>query len=122
MRTSARAITLLLAFSAYLPAAENLITFNTNGAWCWYQDPRIVHDPANNTLLISSVAASEGPDGAARAGDIDLTTYELKTGKTSLSVLHRSLQPQDDHNAAAILIRPDGRYLAMYSRHNVDNF
>jgi hypothetical protein len=31
------------------------------------------------------------------------------------------LQPQDDHNVAAILIRPDGRYLAMYSRHNHDN-
>src|SRR5215208_1083190 len=103
-------------------AAGNLITFNDNGAWCWYQDPRVVYDPSNNTLLISSVAASEGPDGASRAGDIDFTTYDFKSAKSSRFVLHHSLQPQDDHNAAAILVRPDGRYLAMYSRHNVDNF
>jgi hypothetical protein len=122
MRTSASGITLLLTIAAYLPATDKLIPFNENGAWCWYQDPRIVHDPVNNTLLISSVAASEGPDGAARAGDIDLTTYNLTTGKTSRFVLHHALQPQDDHNAAAILIRRDDRYLAMYSRHNVDNF
>jgi len=123
MRPTAFCIVLGLLPIAVLGAdRQNLFTFNTNGAWCWYQDPRIVHDPANNTLLISSVAASEGPDGAARAGDIDLTTYDLKTGKSSRTVLHHSLQPQDDHNAAAILIRPDGRYLAMYSRHNVDNF
>jgi hypothetical protein len=120
MRSSVTVVLLLLPLN--LLAAENLITFNDNGAWCWYQDPRVVRDPANNTLLISSVAASEAPDGAGRAGDIDLTSYELKSAKTSRFVLHHSLQPQDDHNAAAILMRPDGRYLAMYSRHNVDNF
>lgn len=116
---------ILIANLVFLPgtlrAAENPITFNDNGAWCWYQDPRIIHDPANNTLLISSVAASEGPDGANRAGDIDLTTYDLTSGKTTRSILHHSLQPQDDHNAAAVMLRPDGKYLAMYSRHNMDN-
>lgn len=35
--------------------AGNLIQFNENGAWCWYQDPRLVVDPTNDTLLISSV-------------------------------------------------------------------
>jgi hypothetical protein len=121
-RSSCFAIGVLLTFFQLRLFASNLITFNDNGAWCWYQDPRIVHDPTNNTLLISSVAASEGPDGATRAGDIDLVTYDLKTGNKSGFILHHSLQPQDDHNAAAILIRPDGSYLAMYSRHNVDNF
>ena len=120
MRFSAFILLLLAPLNVF--AEDKLITFNDNGAWCWYQDPRVVHDPANNTLIISSVAASEGPDGAARAGDVDLSTYDLKTGKTSRFVLHKSLQPQDDHNATAILIRPDGRYVAMYSRHNVDNF
>src|SRR5678809_1559714 len=110
MRFSAFIVLVLSPLNLF--AADALITFNDNGAWCWYQDPRIVHDPANNTLLISSVAASEGPDGAARAGDIDLTSYDLSTGKSSRLVLHHALQPQDDHNAAAILIRPDGRYVA----------
>src|SRR5438876_7316545 len=98
-------VILTLRLSITRATEEKLITFNDNGAWCWYQDPRIVHDPQSNTLLISSVAASEGADGESRAGDIDLTAYDLKTGKTTRTVLHHSLQPQDDHNAAAILIR-----------------
>src|SRR5215212_4382971 len=107
MRFSAFLVLLLFACSPL--GADQLITFNDNGAWCWYQDSRVVHDQVNNTLLVSSVAASEGADGAARAGDIDLTTYDLKNGKSSRFVLHHALQPQDDHNATAILIRPDGR-------------
>src|SRR2546422_10314384 len=106
MRRGCIITTVISFFSLPLLAdATNLITFNDNGAWCWYQDPRIVHDPPNNALLISSVAASEGPDGDSRAGDIDLVIYDLKTGKTSRFILHHSLQPQDDHNAAALLIR-----------------
>jgi hypothetical protein len=103
-------------------ATGRLIVFNDNGAWCWYQDPRIVFDAANNTLLIASVAAAEGVDGSARSGDVDLLSYDLANGKRNLFVLHRHLLPVDDHNAAALLIRPDGRYLAVYSRHNIDSF
>src|SRR5215212_1779999 len=111
MRASNIVIAIVVLVPAVTSAGEtkDLITFNDNGAWCWYQDPRVVHDPVSNTLLVSSVAASEGADGAARSGDIDLTTYDLKNGKSSRFVLHHALQPQDDHNATAILIRPDGR-------------
>jgi hypothetical protein len=112
---------LALVSVAHVAAEEpKLITFNDNGAWCWYQDPRVVHDPANNTLLIASVASAEGPAGARRAGDIDVVTYALDGGKTDRFVLHHALLEQDDHNTPALLIRPDGRYVAMYSRHNLD--
>src|SRR5947207_14279015 len=77
--------------------ARKLITFNDNGAWCWFQDPRVIHDASNDTLLIASVAASEGPNGDARAGDIDLVTYELKSGAKNRVVLHHALLPQDHH-------------------------
>src|SRR5262245_5856165 len=43
--------------------ASNLIVFNDNGAWCWYQDPRILVDTTNRTLLIGSIPAPQGPDG-----------------------------------------------------------
>ncbi len=98
-----------------------LIQLNDNGAWCWFQDPRMVIDRTNNTVLISSIASSQGTGGENRAGDVDIVTFHPDTAQTTRSVLHRGLQPQDDHNAAALLIRPDGRYLAMYSRHNRDN-
>jgi hypothetical protein len=98
-----------------------LIQLNDNGAWCWFQDPRMVIDRTNNTVLISSIAGSQGTGGGNRGGDVDIVTFHPDTAQTTRSVLHRGLHPQDDHNAAALLIRPDGRYLAMYSRHNRDN-
>jgi hypothetical protein len=53
-----------------------LVVFNDNGAWCCYQDPCVVHDPEKHTLLIASVAASEGFDGAERGGDLDIVAYD----------------------------------------------
>ena len=99
----------------------NLIQFNENGAWCWYQDPRLVVDPANRTLLVSSIATKDGFEGDSRAGDVDVVAYQLDTGVRSRFVLRAGFEPQDDHNAAALLIRTDGRYLAVYARHNHDN-
>lgn len=94
---------------------------NDNGAWCWFQDERALIDPANNTLLVGSVAAPEGPGGAARAGNIEVAVVDLGTGHSRVHVLHHRLE-SDDHNAPALLIRPDGRYVAMYARHKTDNY
>jgi BNR repeat-containing family member len=99
-------------------APKTIVQFNDNGAWCWYQDPRAVVDQTTNTLLVGSVANSAGLDGRERSGDIDLVSYHLATGRSERFVLHYHLQPEDDHNAPALLIRTDGRYVAMYSKHN----
>src|SRR6266513_1793494 len=90
----------LLAREVLAADAAKLITFNDNGAWCWYQDPRVLHDPANDTLLIASVAAADGVGGAERGGDVDVVAYQLASGAKNRFVLHHSLQPQDDHNTA----------------------
>jgi autotransporter-associated beta strand protein len=90
-----------------------------NAAWCWFQDERAIvdaSDPANPLLLISSVSAGSG----AEAGDIDLLWRNLATGATGAFELANQLE-QDDHDSASIFLRPDGRYLAMYSRHGSDS-
>lgn len=94
---------------------------NTNGAWCWFQDERALIDPVANVLLVGSVAAPEGPGGAERAGNIEVAALDLRTGAVNVTVLHERLEA-DDHNNPALFIRPDGRYLAMYTRHKTDNF
>ena len=99
--------------------AGKLITFNDNGAWCWYQDPRAVVDKVNNTIIVGSVAAMEGPDGEKRGGNIEAAVYDITTGVCNVVVLHKRLQA-DDHNAPAFFIRPDGRYLAVYTKHNCE--
>ena len=105
MKDQTARITLVLILSGLAVSARALadsppmlVVFNDNGAWCWYQDPRVVHDPEKHTLLIASVAASEGTDGALRGGDVDIVDYDLKSGANKRSVLHHALREQDDHN------------------------
>jgi hypothetical protein len=99
--------------------AGALITFNTNGGWSWYQDERVIVDATAGKMLMSSAADVSGTDGAARNGDIDVVSHDIASGQTNRFVLHAGLGA-DDHNAAALLVRQDGRYLAMYTRHNAD--
>jgi hypothetical protein len=80
-------------------------------------DERVVVDTASGKIIASSVADASGIDGASRDGDIDVVSYELGSGKRQHFVLHDRLQA-DDHNAAALLVRPDGHYLAVYTKHN----
>lgn len=96
----------------------NLILLNDNGAWSWYQDERAIVDPEAGLLLVSSVAASPPGVNGPRDGHVDLTTLNLATGERTLFVLGEI--QEDDHNLAALLKRPDGRYLAVYANHNTD--
>lgn len=98
----------------------DLISINDNGAWCWFQDERALIDPETNTLLVGSVAAPEGPDGASRAGNVELAILDLSSGECKIIALHEQLEA-DDHNAPALLIRPDGHYVAMYAKHKSDD-
>ncbi len=120
------AVLLMLAISpaqAVDDVAGSLFTLtNTspapNGAWSWYEDERAIiddSDPSNPRLLVSSVSAGSSPE----SGDIDLLWRDLNTGTQGAFELHDQLQ-QDDHNSAALYVRPDGRYLAMYSEHGSD--
>jgi uncharacterized protein YodC (DUF2158 family) len=100
--------------------AGDLITFtNTaaapNGAWSWFEDERVVVDaaaPGGPRILVSSVSAGAG----AEAGDVDILWYDVNTAQQGSFELHDTLEV-DDHNSAALWIRPDGRYLASYSTH-----
>lgn len=98
--------------------AGPLIVFNDNGAWCWYQDERVIIH--NGKLIIGSVADSSGTGGAARDGNIEVVAYDIVAGGPAIrTVLHANLQG-DDHDTAAFLPLPDNRILAMYARHLSD--
>ena len=45
----------------------NLVTFNDNGGWCWYQDERAVVDKTGNKLVIASIASGGSRNGTAEA-------------------------------------------------------
>lgn len=100
--------------------ADRMIIVNDNGAWCWFQDERALYDPITDRVLIGSVPAAEGPGGAARSGNIEVTELDLATGASRIAVLHERLET-DDHDVPALWLRPDGRYLAMYAKHKSDD-
>ena len=103
----------------------NLIQFNDNGTWCWFQDERAVVDVAGGKIVVGSVASASGRGGSPREGDVeavifDLTNrtsqfYTLKSGDTDPSAFYA-----DDHNAPGILVLTNGGYLAIYAAHNTE--
>ena len=93
----------------------NLIQFNDNGAWCWYQDERAVIDFATQKLVLGSVASGLGVGGSVRNGVIDAVIFDLQSCGSQRYALAQF--GCDDHNAPGILVRPDGKYIAMYAQH-----
>ena len=100
--------------------AGELVVFNDNGAWSWFEGERAIIDSRRGKILLSSVANAHGDCGADRAGNVDVVSYDLATHSTQRFTLSRKLQ-EDDHDSAALLILPDGRYLASFSKHARDN-
>jgi len=91
-----------------------LITFNDNGGWCWYQDERAVVDTKAKKLVIGSIAS-----GGTRNGNIEAVVYDLAAG-TKIGPTKLGNLSVDDHDAPAINIRPDGKYIATWATHRTD--
>jgi hypothetical protein len=87
--------------------AGDLITFNNNGTWCWFQDERAVIDTGKNKLVVGSV--SNGGNTEAVIYDISEKKVVSKTNLGRLTV--------DDHNAPGFLVLPNGQYLAIFADH-----
>ena len=99
--------------------AASMIRLNDNGAWSWFMDERaIVHD---GKLIVGSVRAVGDfkNDAAPGWGNVELAVYNLGTGEVRQTVLHEHFE-QDDHNGPALMVLPDGRYLAVYTKHAIE--
>ncbi len=97
--------------------AGALVQLNDNGAWSWFMDERAIVE--DGKLIVGSVR-SVGDFDAQKSdpdwGNIEVAVYDLATGTTQRTVLHRHFE-QDDHNSPALLVLPDKRILAAYSKH-----
>jgi BNR repeat-containing family member len=101
------ALSILLALSALLAlAGESSRILVKDGAWCWFQDPRAVR--SGDKTFLSYVTSR---------GDIAITAFNHKTRSVTHATLHAGLQ-KDDHNNGGIHLRPDGRLMVFYSKHN----
>jgi hypothetical protein len=98
-----------------------IVELNSNGAWSWFMDERVVVH--NGKLLVGSIRST---DKSYRSGmnepywgNCELAVHDLVSGQTNVVVLHEHFE-QDDHDGPALFIRPDGRVLAVYTRHSLE--
>jgi hypothetical protein len=75
----------------------------------------IVH---NGKLIVGSVRAignfrnNSDPDW----GNVEVSVYDIASRKIERAIFHKHFE-QDDHDGPAFLLLPDGRYLAVYTKH-----
>jgi hypothetical protein len=108
--------------------AGPLITFNNNGAWSWFEDERAIVDTsagAAGRIIVSSVAYVNDGNGEAcllssRDCDVEVVSYDIATDSVGPVVTLNDGLQADDHDSAALLKLPDGKYLASYSKHSND--
>ena len=101
-------------------AAGSLVQLNDNGAWSWFMDQRVIVDKGK--LIVGSVRSLGDFDATQNQpdwGNVEVSVYDIATGRADHVVLDRHFE-QDDHDAPAFLVLPDGRYLAVYTRHAVE--
>jgi hypothetical protein len=97
--------------------AGSLVQLNDNGAWSWFMDEGVIVDQGK--LIVGSVRSLGDFDATQNQpdwGNVEVSVYDIATGRAEQVVLDRHFE-QDDHDALAFLALPDGRYLAVYTRH-----
>lgn len=83
------------------------LTFSTDGAWCWFSDPRALH--LDGRLYAGWMTA----DGSVQVGARPLADPGAPTAIATLAPQFE----RDDHDHPALLALPDGRLAAFYSLH-----
>ncbi len=83
-------------------------SFTSDGAWCWFQDPRAVYVKGKFVRTYAQWMTSEGvlKMGAYDHQTKQITSYTLKTN-----------WDEDDHNVGSFLVLPDRRLMVFYARH-----
>lgn len=111
MRTIFLFATALIIFACPVLGQTNFATLASDGAWTWYNDPRAVFH--NGILYFGYVRHGDG-HGV-------LSAFNPKTGGTTELWTSGPTQ-SDDHDNPGLLVKEDGKMLAIYSRHNSDKF
>ena len=89
----------------------NFVTLANDGAWTWFNDPRALFN--NGILYFAYNRAAEG--------HAVLSALNLASGVVT-DLWSSSLTLTDDHYVPGLLVKSDGTMLAVYSRHQNDQF
>jgi hypothetical protein len=87
---------------------EEYQDFSSDGAWCWFADPRAVYHKGAHERIYGGWVDSFGSIWAA--------SLDLETGQKIETKLYHEFE-KDDHANPSLLILPDGRLAVFYSAH-----
>lgn len=82
-----------------------------DGAWCWFNEPRLVCDQSQGNLYASYVSHD---------GSLGVAALDVAAGTTSEFQLESKFEA-DDHDTPGLLVMPDGHVMAFYCTHGVTN-
>ena len=94
-----------------VPAVGQGYELSSEGAWCWFADPRAIHHENGQKDIRKTYVGYIDVHGNIKA-----MQYDFVTGK-QVEVLIRSWFQPDDHNNPTFLVLPDDRVMVFYSRH-----
>lgn len=87
------------------PPPSPFASLAQRGAWCWFGDPRAIQ-----------VGTKTFTGWIDWNGDVVVAQYDNPTRTVTTSVVRPGLEV-DDHDNPSVVVRPDGRLLAFYSKH-----
>ncbi len=87
---------------------KRIDTLTTNGAWCWFADPRALYYKGEKEQTYFSWITTEG--------DIVVASYNHQTGEYIQKTVWANWQ-SDDHDNPSLLIRDDGRIIVFFAKH-----
>lgn len=94
-----------LTATTQAPPPSPFASLAQRGAWCWFGDPRAIQ-----------VGAKTFTGWIDWNGDVVVAQYDNPTRTVTTHVVRPGLEV-DDHDNPSVVVRPDGRILAFYSKH-----
>jgi hypothetical protein len=105
----------LLVLSGCIPnatmekLANPVLPFTSDGAWCWFQDPRAVYIAGHSKRTYAGWMTS--------SGQLQVGAYDHNSGLIEIVTI-KEKWGADDHNVNSFLVLPDKRLMIFYARHN----
>lgn len=95
---------------AVLPSlAQEFKILTTDGAWCWFSDPRAIYLQQKKGTIVTG--------WINKSGNVYAASLHIKSRQQSQQRLYKTLEI-DDHDNPAFLELPNGDILAQYTWHN----
>ncbi len=88
--------------------ADDYKSMTTNGAWCWFSDPRAVYHEGTHKRTYAGWIDN--------FGNVYVGYYDHKTREIKSTIIYKELEI-DDHDVPSILFDENGRLLVFFNMH-----